>query len=397
MPENGLRHSVVIHLLLHLYISQVRIRLVVVLVFLANCSTREKIVVVTESPDDFRPNSVFELYEDLSAPRFSLIRQHYRPDTVFRGGETEFKRQLLLRDWIRSRIQISDFESHYPGDDYPEKILASALQGQGYHCGHYMVVQNAVMNAYGYVTRCLGAGPGVAGGPDGHHGANEVWSNDFGKWYLSDAKYNHHFEKNGVPLSALELRDEYLRNKAADVVLVKGPERQVITFDLVADEAGKMREVTRERFAQTYTWIEWEKFNDRATGWPDAKAAQSVFIVYDDDFSRNNTWIWDGKPHWAYSKPEHMIRVSDRKAIEWIPNTIKSKVSLDGGMARITLESITPNFSTYQMREYPGGEWTDTGAEVQIDAMEKRVAFRVVNQSGVPGPEHLIRFEKQKR
>lgn len=43
-----------------------------------------------------------------------------------------------------------------------------------------------------YVTRCLGAGPGVKGGPDGHHGVNEIWSNKFSKWYLSGAKYNHH-------------------------------------------------------------------------------------------------------------------------------------------------------------------------------------------------------------
>ena len=126
---------------------------------------------------------------------------------------------------FRKVIQISDFEESYPGDEFAEGILDAALKGHGFHCGHYMVVQNAVMNSYGYVTRCLGAGPGVKGGPDGHHGINEIWSNKYHKWFLSDAKYNHHFEKNGVPLSALEIREEYLKNKVADVVLVKGTNR----------------------------------------------------------------------------------------------------------------------------------------------------------------------------
>ena len=40
-----------------------------------------------------------------------------------------------------------------------------------------MIVQNALMNAYGYVTRCLGSGPGVKNGIDGHHGMNEIWLN----------------------------------------------------------------------------------------------------------------------------------------------------------------------------------------------------------------------------
>ncbi len=58
-----------------------------------------------------------------------------------------------------------------------ESILDNALKGSGYHCGHYMVVQNAIMNAYGYVTRCLGAGPGGTDGVQNHHGINEVWLN----------------------------------------------------------------------------------------------------------------------------------------------------------------------------------------------------------------------------
>ena len=191
---------------------------------------------------DFIPNTVFASGENLSSPKFRTLKEKYLLDTVFHGEQNEFKRILLLRDWIRERIKISDFENLYPGDGYAEAILDAALKGHGFHCGHYMIVQNAIMNAYGYVTRCLGAGAGVKGSADGHHGMNEIWLNQYQKWFLSDAKYNHHFERNGIPLSALEIRDEYLKNKAVEIVLVKGPERVPILSDKVANEKGEMVE-----------------------------------------------------------------------------------------------------------------------------------------------------------
>lgn len=207
-------------------------------VLLSACNEEKKYTVVQSENPRLKSNTAFKGFEDLTASRFDALRTRYQLDTVVHEEDDEFQRQLLLRNWIRSVIKIGDFEPAYPGNDFAENILDEALKGQGYHCGHYMIVQNAVMNAYGYVTRCLGAGPGVRGGPDGHHGVNEIWSNKFQKWYLSDAKYNHHFEKNGIPLSALEIRDEYLKNKVADVQLVKGPSRRIIGSDGVANAQG---------------------------------------------------------------------------------------------------------------------------------------------------------------
>ena len=359
---------------------------------LLSCGRNEPLRIDQAGNPPVYKNTAFELYEDLKSPKFAALKDKYQLDTVFKGETDEFKRQLLLRNWIRSVVQIADFEERYPGGDHAENILDEALKGQGYHCGHYMIVQNAVMNAYGYVTRCLGAGPGVKEGPDGHHGINEIWSNKFSKWYLSDAKYNHHFEKDGIPLSAIEIREEYLKNKVADVVLVKGPERTPIQSDHLADKTGAMKEVTKERFAQTYTWIEWEKFNDRYMNWPDAKAKSSVLNMYADDYFNNNTWIWDGKPHWAYSKPDHMIRVSERNAIEWTPNTIASNVKVEGDVVHIELESETPNLKTYQMKKLPDGAWEDVDASVKLEVNgdHQEVAFRAVNLAGVAGPEHKI-------
>lgn len=359
---------------------------------LASCQRKQSVSVMPMENVVARENTAFKGCEDLTSPKFSALKTKYQLDSVFQGEDDEFKRQLLLRHWIRTVIDINDFELQYPGEGEVETILDEALKGQGYHCGHYMIVQNAVMNAYGYVTRCLGAGPGVKGGPDGHHGVNEVWSNKFRKWYLSDAKYNHHFEKNGVPLSALEVRDEYLKNKAADVVLVKGPDRRAIQSDGVKNAKGLMVDRTRADFAQTYTWISYESHNDRYTNWPESGKRVSILIMYEDDYFKNNTWIWDGKPHWAYNVKGHLIREPRREAIEWTPNVIRSSLRVEGDVAHVDLHSETPNFKSYQMRRLPQASWEDVPSSVKVEVSDDRqeIAFRALNLAGVAGPEHRI-------
>ncbi len=361
------------------------------------CVNKGELIVDVSGNIPLKGNTAFKAYEDLSSPKFVALREKYRIDTALRGEADEFQRQLLLRNWIRSIIRISDFETVYPGEDYPELILDEALKGQGYHCGHYMTVQNAVMNAYGYVTRCLGAGPGVKGGPDGHHGVNEIWSNKFSKWYLSDAKYNHHFTKNGIPLSALEVREEFLRSRGADLVLVKGPRQTPLSTDGVMSSTGTMVQKTVADFAQTYTWLEWESYNDRYTNWPESSSNVSILNMYEDEYFKQNTWIWDGKPHWAYSESGHMVRIPDRDAIEWTPNTIAAHVSVSEGSAKIQLESFTPNLRSYQMRRPPEDQWTDVPATITLKPGEdEQVHFRTMNLAGVAGPEYKIIFKKDR-
>jgi hypothetical protein len=330
----------------------------------------------------FKPNVIFQSFEDLTSPKFKHLVEKYRLDTIFHGETDEFKRILLLRHWIKTVIKINDHGDPYPGNGFAEGILDAALKGQGFHCGHFTTVQNAVMNAFGYITRAIGAGPGVKGGPDGHHEANEIWLNQYNKWFLSDAKHDYHFEKNGIPLSVLEIRDEYFKNKAADIILVKGPERIPIDID---PETGR----SKERNAQTYTWSEWHAYNDVFTSWPEHKV---LLIMYEDYFSKNNTWIWDGKPHWSYAKPEFLKLVRDRDEIYWTPNTISSKVHIEADVAHIELTSETPNLKEYQMKEMPAGEWKIVGNKfgMKLEKRKYELALRVVNLAGVTGPEHRI-------
>jgi hypothetical protein len=248
-----------------------------------------------------------------------------------------------------------------------------------------MTVQNGIMNAYGYVTRTLGAGPGVEGGPDGHHGINEIWLNDYNKWFLSDAKYDQHFEKDGIPLSALEVRDVYLRNKAIDIVTVKGPNRKIIDFDTEIERS-------KERFAQTYTWITWHGNGDYFSSWPDHTGK---VVMYEDNFYNENIWFRDGEPCWIYAHLEVLNLVSDPNVIEWTPNTIKTEVEINGRQAIIKLISDTPNLKEYQVQEKPSGHWKAIDEVFKIDLKKTKyeLIFQAVNLAHVRGPSHRVIVE----
>ena len=200
-------------------------------------------------------------------------------------------------------------------------------------------------------------------------------------------KYNHHFEKDGIPLSALEIRDEYLRNEAADIVMVKGPDRIPTKFD-------KTLERSKESFARTYTWIEYHTNSNMFTVWP---KHETLLTMYEDDYFKNNTWIWGGKPHWAYDKPEFMILEPKRDAIEWTPNTIESEVGIEGNVAHIKLISDTPNLKEYQMKEISSGEWQKVEKNLEIDLTDNthEFIFRIVNLANVIGPVHKVIIQKE--
>ena len=351
-----------------------------------SCKEKEYHLVDVKNPV-YKKNTAFKFSEDLSSPKFQDLKTKYQLDTIFHGEKDEFKRILLLRHWIKTVIKIEDHGDPYPGDGYVEGILDAALEGTGFHCGHYMKVQNGIMNAYGYVSRTLGAGPGVKGGPDGHHGINDIWINEYNKWFLSDAKYDHHFEKNGIPLSALEVRDEYLKNKAVDIVKVKGPERIIIDID---PETG----TSKERSAQTYTWIEYHTYNNMFTVWP---KHETKLTMYEDDYFKNNTWVWGGNPHWAYAQTDFMILEPNRDAIEWTPNTIDSKVSIEGHTAHIELISDTPNLKKYQMMALPSGEWHDVENNLDVNLTDDthEFVFRIVNLADVTGPEYHVKIQAE--
>jgi hypothetical protein len=339
-----------------------------------------------ENPQ-FRPSQIFFRFEDIGSPPFDELRRRFAFAETVRGIEDEFERILRLRQWIFNTLKVDPTKPGPPLDAI--SILAQGPSGGPFECSHSMIAQNAVMNAMGYLSRCLQPGPGGEENTylaAGNHGVNEIWSNKHRKWFISDAEFDGHFEKAGVPLSALEIRDEYLKNAAKDVDLVVGPDRKKVKPRLLFSP-------------HTYRFVAYELTGDRHTqsGW-----SSGAMAVWEDEYFKTHTWYrWatplEGKApkHWAL-RQNFFVRVAHRDWIEWTPNVVSVRAEIKGGVARVRLRSHTPHFDRHEMRR-PSGRWEKTGTdfELKLEGLRVEREFRSVNVAGVAGPVSLLRIEQE--
>ena len=358
------------------------------LVALSQTSAEEnsRFVVLPVDNPRYCGNELFRGFENYYSPRIRELHSRYRLDDAVTGENDEWKRILLLRHWIKSNIEIDNNNpTKTRGDTFA--ILDAALVGGKFHCTHFSIVQHAVLNSFGYVTRRLGCGPGLKD-DGGHHGVNEVWVNKFSKWVLIDAKYDAHFEKNKIPLSALEIRDELWRDGAKSVICVVGPDRRPMKPN---SKTGKL-----ETRPDTYRWCSWETDTNRFTTFP--ARPTSTLIMLEDNIFRSNTWYRDGKPHWAYNTP-YLIATTRRDWIEWTPNVITSNVTIEVCKASVFLSSCTPNFRSFQ-KMGDNGIWQDCSEKIELSLNRRNrnlFSFRTINLFGVTGPEHRVEIIYQSR
>lgn len=152
-------------------------------------------------------------YEDR---RLAALRKTYPLEQLVAGAPDEWTAQLRLKQWVWERIPGGTPASS-PGTAL--EILERAGKGERFWCTYYAITYAEAAQALGWQARKLGVDR--RHGPEGmgstHHGVAEVWSNQFRKWVVMDSQSNLHFEKHGVPLSAWEIRAEWLRDGAAKV------------------------------------------------------------------------------------------------------------------------------------------------------------------------------------
>lgn len=340
----------------------------------------------TANPE-FRSSEIFYRFEDITSPPFVELRRRFALADVARSSDDEFQRILLLRHWIFTTLKV-DQSKPQPSMD-AISILAQGPSGGPFECSHTTLVQNAVMNAMGYVTRCLQPGPGEQENTylaAGNHGVNEIWSNTYCKWFVSDAEFDGHFEKAGIPLSALEIRDEYLKDGAKSVDLVVGLERKKVQPQLLFNP-------------HCYRFVAYELAGDRHT---QSQWSVGAPVVWEDEYFKTHTWYrWGAplnekpRPHWAIQY-NAFLRTAHREWIEWTPNVTKVQTQIQGNVARVHLVSNTPNFARYEMRR-AGQAWekTDIDSSVKLEGQKIELEFRAVNLADVAGPTSSVVIEQK--
>jgi hypothetical protein len=344
------------------------------------------IVEATISGPEFRAPQEFHGFERFESPRIKRLREEYELGQAVAGETNEFRKLLRLRHWVHSRWPI-DNEQRFSGDAFA--ILEQAKTGAGFHCSHAMRVQHAVMTAMGYVSRDLGVDcDHEEFGRSLHHGVNEVWSNDHAKWVLLDAKYDVHYERDGVPLSALELHEAARANHGADVVKVQGPDRKVVPMKGPEHPTSSVL---------TYWWVAYHVPQDSFTG----DTRDSRLVILDNPAFRETTWYRsssDGlKKHWAYNA-KAFLPTRDAGQIEWTPGVPEVQVKqISSAELEVTFHSVTPNLKTYVVR-VGDGEWQAVDGERlpwKLKPGKNVLDVRTLNKFGVSGPTVTVTCKPQ--
>jgi hypothetical protein len=333
----------------------------------------------TVSGPHFYAPETFPGIEDYHNPRLKRLRDEYGLAQVIAGETGEFRKQLRLRHWVFSRWPI-DNDQQFGGDAF--SILEKAKTGAGFHCSHSLAVQHAVMVSMGFVVRDLGVDRNHEDlGRSVHHGVNEVWSNEYAKWVLFDAKYDIHFERAGVPLSALELHEAVRADGGRGIVKAQGIERREAPMDVPEAPEATVR---------GYWWVSYYLRPSPFTepNW----SGSSRLLVFDSPSFRESTWHRGSSTglveHWAYAA-NAFVRTLNRHEIEWTPGVTDLRLrQLAPAELEVELRSATPNLAGY-MVSINGKGWRaaeSSRLRWPLSPGENQLEVRTRNRFGVEGP-----------
>lgn len=344
--------------------------------------------VVTDSPGAVRPRFPFETFKHTDS-RMVRLREVYHLQDVVGGAPDEWAAQLRLKQWVHERI---------PGGDprvrakHATDILRLAAQGEKFYCTQYAVTYVECAQALGWQARKLGVDR--KHGPEGmestHHGVAEVWSNQFSKWVVIDSQSNLHFEKDGVPLCAWEIRAEWLRNRAKDVEHVVG----VAPAAIRKNPAIVWWNRQDEDETATYFWL---YISDDSTSGADDGSSRLIFPQ--DSANAGETWYQNddqtrrGVVHSGYIKKRFLPTNRIEEAYWTVGLTEVQIKGASEGSISFRLDSYCPNGTSYEV-SYDESGWQHVKDENSLKwSLKKgwnRLRLRTKNAGEVRGPETKV-------
>ena len=324
------------------------------------------------------PFASFEFDE----PYLAELREQYHLRALVEDADNEWTAQLILKDWVYRRIPGGNPISS-PGNAL--EILEKASMGEKFYCTYYAITYVECAHALGWQARKIGVDRKHAGGylmGSSHHGVAEVWSNQFCKWVVIDPQSNLHFEKNGVPLGAYEIRAEWLRDQGQQVDHVVGAPPH--TFD---KNPAMVWSVPDEDEIATYYWL---YVQDSAV----KNSSDSKFLLLEDEYNSREIWFQNNAEsghsqfHSAYVR-NRFIPTERMGDLYWTVGIVELEVAeVRREKIYLRLSSYCPNFRRYEMTR-DGAVWTGIGPEFiwELSVGWNTLGFRTVNSAEVTGPE----------
>ena len=278
-------------------------------------------------------------YQLADEPRLTMLRERWRLDHVVQGAGTEFEKILRLKRWTRQQWENGwdrgALEFVPPWDAAIVLELASRKLSLGM-CTHY---------ASTFVQACLAVGLNARVVIISCHCVAEVWSNEHRKWVLMDPgcdfddgrKGSRHFERYGVPMSALDLHRAHISQDFNGIVECNDPERFGGTL--------------QENVALYRQFCTTVRNNFLTSLLPEEPEHGAIAYTYD-----GHVW-WRSE---AMPLPQFSTTSRREGDFQWTLN--QTEIYLQQGpepdALEVLLDTVTPNFETYLV-QIDDGEWEE--------------------------------------
>jgi hypothetical protein len=368
--------------------------------------------VVDDKTTAFDPavSSVPFVYQPPS-PRLKLLRERYQLDKVIAPGKTEMEQLMLLRYWVRNQWHTawgSNNAAWMPPWD-ALIILESKDQPDCLTmCTHYAAVFTQCCLALGWNARhCI----------LDHHCVAEVYVQAHNKWVMMDAGNSAqradvglHFERQGVPMSALELHKAYHGGKTDGITVHFTPAKLADQIKDLCRPAPLAKKKHPPR-PDTVPLAELKQYpvcqleNYRRYAFPPRNNFLSSLVPgelyqgWSEYFYDGYCWVGDSMDRPKHSPEYSRLLSPDRpQDIDWHLNwsRIHLSATAKAGELRVDVETFTPNLKRLEMKGEKG-EWQPTAAAFawRLRPGVNVLEVRSVNQWDKVGRPALVKVEWQ--
>lgn len=308
--------------------------------------------------------------------RLELLRKQYDLKKVVSGHRREWDRLVALRNWCRHSAPKgwdSGRTQWCPPWDALVILETNKTPLALCMCTHYSTLFVQTAAALGYVARHVILD---------HHCVAEVWSNELRKWVLMDTgnsenpAHNCHFEHDGMPLSALELRRLWKQGKASEVwaVYLSGEPERIIDGDKPLRSCADPKLYRRFGMAM--------RNNHLLTPFP-GELTQGEGAYFCDAY----LWWEDGPV--PVESPEYGLASNREDDFYWSVNetAIELYESTEEMEIGVILRSDTPNFAVFEVK-LDRCRWHKHSSEFiwKLKPGRNSLQARSVNSFGVRGP-----------
>lgn len=337
------------------------------------------------------PRSLLFRSERLDLPALEELREREGLDAVILPGRDELEKMKLLCDWTNSQWAHGQPLPYPPWD--ANVILEMIRAGKtGGFCAQYAVVFCQACLAMGWQARYLDiVSQGMEQGQG--HFTVEVWSNQLDKWIVLDPFFDCRFERDGVPLSALEIHQALLTAKTSSIKMVRGN----------GTNARTNSKLTADKIIKKFHHLAADMRNDHLSHPYGFWNRRQTYLAWQDKLMREKhpLYLFTTDDPLDFNFPVNQVRVrileaSQKGVLKCVlrtnmpePDAIEIKID-DGPWIRprtpydkktrgpalgMTLDRLYGSVLTLNWKLEPG---------------DNKIRFRAVNARGAAGPETFL-------